>query len=93
MYYVIHKFQSLSKAAIHLGMHEYLIAEGTYKDASEEIKVLVEGQVSRIPKAKKFAITLNASKALLAHHLFNEDGEGLVEILQGEKFDKAMDKF
>jgi hypothetical protein len=29
----------------------------------------------------------------LAHHLFNENGEGPVEILQGEKLDKVMDKF
>jgi hypothetical protein len=36
---------------------------------------------------------LNASKTFLAHHLFNENGEGLVEILQGEKLDKVMDKF
>jgi hypothetical protein len=34
---------------------------------------------------------LNANKAFLAHHLFNENGE--VFILQGEKLDKVMDKF
>jgi hypothetical protein len=28
---------------------------------------------------------MNANKTILAHHLFNEDGEGLMEILQGEK--------
>jgi hypothetical protein len=42
---------------------------------------------------KIFTIALNESKAFLAHHLFNEDGEGLVEIIQGEKLDKVMDKF
>jgi hypothetical protein len=44
-------------------------------------------------EGKIFTITLNASKAFLAHHLFNEDGEGLVEILQGEKLDKVINKF
>jgi hypothetical protein len=37
-------------------------------------------------------IALNVNKAFLAHHLFNEDGEGLVENFQGEKLDKVMDK-
>ncbi len=59
----------------------------------EEIKVLVEGQVSRILDAKIYVIALNESKAFLAHHLFNENGKGHVEILQGEKLDKVTDKF
>jgi hypothetical protein len=63
------------------------------KDVLEEIKVLVEGQVSHTPKGKISTIILNASKAFLAHHLFNEDGEGLMEILQGEKLDKVINKF
>jgi hypothetical protein len=87
MYYVIHKLQSLSKAAIFLGMHEHLVAKGMCKEALEEIKV------SCIPNAKIFAIALNASKAFLPHRLFNENGEGPLEILQGEKLDKVMDKF
>jgi hypothetical protein len=36
---------------------------------------------------------LNPNKAFLAHHMFNEDGEEPMEILQGEKLDKVMDKF
>jgi len=63
------------------------------KEVLEEIKVLVEGQVSRTPDVKIFAITLNANKTFLAHHLFNENGEGFMEIFQGEKLDKVMDKF
>jgi hypothetical protein len=42
---------------------------------------------------KIFTIALNVIKSFLAHHLFNEDGEGLVEILQGEKLDKVINKF
>jgi hypothetical protein len=81
MYYVVHKLQSLSRAAICLGMHEHLVAKGMCREALEEIKVLVEGQVSCTPNAKIFAITLNASRAFLARHLFNENGEGPLEIL------------
>jgi hypothetical protein len=93
MYYVIHKLQSLSRVAICLGTHEQLVAKGMCKEALEEIKVLVEGQVSCTPNAKIFAIALNASNAFLAHHLLDENGEGPLEILQGEKLDKVMDKF
>jgi hypothetical protein len=93
MYYVIHKLQSLLRTTIHLGTHEHLVVEGMCKESLEEIKVLVEGQVFRTPNAKTFAITLNASKAFLAHHLFNESGKGPMKILQGEKLDKVMDKF
>ncbi len=93
MYYVIHKLQSLSRAVIHLGTHEHLVGEGMCKESLEGIKVLVEGQVFHTLDGKIFVISLNASKTFLAHHLFNENGEGLVEILQGEKLHKVMDKF
>ncbi len=93
MYFVIHKFQSLLRVAIHLGTHEHLVVEGMCKQSLEEIKVLVEGQVSCTLDAKCFAITLNGSKSFLAHHLFNENGKGPMEILPGEKLDKVMEKF
>jgi hypothetical protein len=43
IYYVIHKLQSLSRATIHFGTHEHLVAEDMCREALEEIKVLVEG--------------------------------------------------
>jgi len=44
----------------------------------------VKGQVFLTPKGKIFVVALNASNlTFLARHLFNEDGEKLVEILQG----------
>jgi len=44
----------------------------------------VKGQVSLTPKGKIYVVVLNASNlTFLARHLFNEDGEELVEILQG----------
>jgi hypothetical protein len=63
------------------------------KESSEEIKVLIKGEVSCTLDAKISAIALNANKTFLAHHLFNENGEGPLEILQGEKLDTVMDKF
>jgi hypothetical protein len=40
-----------------------------------------------------FAITLVVNKTFLYHHLFNENGEGPIELLKGEKFDQTMSKF
>jgi len=62
-------FQSLSRVTIHLGTHEHLIAKGMCKESLEEIRVLVEGQVSCTLNAKISAIALNANKVFLAHHL------------------------
>jgi hypothetical protein len=80
MYYVIHKLQSLSRVVIHLGRDEHPIVEGMSKESLEEIKGLVEGQVSCTHDTKISIIALNASKAFLAYHLFNENG-GHVEIM------------
>ncbi len=66
---------------IHLGTHEHPFAKGMCKEALEEIDVFVEGQVFHILDARIFAITSNASKAFLTHHLFNDNGEGPVQIL------------
>jgi len=38
-------------------------------------------------------ISLDASKPFLSKHLFNEDGDGLVEPLKGDKLRQMMDKF
>jgi len=43
IYHVIHKLQSLSKVAIHLGTHVHPIVKGMCREALEEIKVLVKG--------------------------------------------------
>jgi hypothetical protein len=74
-------------------MHEHPIVESMCRESLEEIKVLVKGQVYHTPNAKISTIALNASKAFLAHNLLNENGKGPMEILQGEKLDKVMDKF
>jgi len=54
--------------------------------------MLVE-KVCRMPISTTLAITLFTSKTFLSHHLFNEDGEGPVEILKGEKLDQTLLKF
>jgi hypothetical protein len=38
-------------------------------------------------------IPLATSKTFLSKHLLNEDGEGLMEVLKGDKLHLMMDKF
>lgn len=74
MYYVIHKLDTFSRASIHLNTHVHLIANDKCREALEKIKGLIEVEVFCTPNA----IALVANKTFLFHHLFNEDGEGLV---------------
>jgi hypothetical protein len=80
MYYVIRKLDTLSRATIHLNTHVYLIANGKCKEALEKIKGLIE--------VEAFVHLMQLRwlhKTFLFHHLFNEDGEGLVELLEDKK--------
>jgi hypothetical protein len=53
--------------------------------------VVVE-KVFRMPNFTSFAITLIVNKTFL-YHLFNENGEGPIELLKGEKFNQTMSTF
>jgi hypothetical protein len=45
-----------------------------------------------MPNFTSFAITLIVNKTFL-YHLFNENGEGPIELLKGEKFNQTMSTF
>jgi hypothetical protein len=59
----------------------YLIANDKCKNVLEKIKALIEVEGFCTPNA----IVLVANKTFLFHHLFNEDGEGLMELLKNKK--------
>jgi hypothetical protein len=46
-----------------------------------------------MPNSTSFAKALIVNKTSLYHHLFNENGEGLIELLKGENFNQTMSKF
>jgi hypothetical protein len=58
-----------------------------------ETRRLIAEEVNRTPDAKIFVISLSASKNFLATHLFDESGDGLMELLRGEQLEKIQDKF
>lgn len=61
--------------------------------AIEQVKVLIEVEVSRTPSTKTSTITMATNKTFLVEHLLNEDGEGLLEFRKGDKLHQVMDKF
>jgi hypothetical protein len=93
MYYVVHKFPNLSRDVIHLGIHAHAIANNKCKESFKEMKNMVVEEVCCMPISTTLAITLSTSKTFLSRHLFNEDGEGPVEVLKGQKLDQTLLKF
>jgi hypothetical protein len=78
MYYVVHSLFDLSKVAIHLSTYAHPIFEVKCRKAFEEMKKMVIEEVLRMPTTTSLAIALVVIRTFLSHHLFNEDGEGLL---------------
>jgi hypothetical protein len=63
-------------------VHVYHVQDGTCKEAMEDFKVLVEKKVSRTFGGKLLVLVM--IKTFLSYLLFNEDGNGPMELLKGE---------
>jgi hypothetical protein len=61
------------------------VVEGHSRKVVDQIKSLVEGEVSYTMGVSASTIMLVASKTFLSKHFLNEDGKGLVEVLKGKK--------
>jgi len=60
------------------------VVDGKCMEFMNKTRRLITKEVDLTPNAKIFAISLNVSKTFLVTHLFNENGDGLVELLKGE---------
>jgi hypothetical protein len=54
---------------------------------------MVTNKVCRTPIVTFFAIAFTMSMSFLFCHLFNEDGEGPMELFKGEKLNQTLLKF
>ncbi len=61
------------------------MVDGKCMESMNETRRLIIEEVDLTPNAKIFAILLRVSKTFLATYLFNENGDGLVELLKGEQ--------
>lgn len=74
---------------IHLGTHDHPMAKNICKEVMDQIKALVHENKSYTP----LAIVLATSKTFLSQDLLNEDVDGSMEHLKGDKLCQVMDKF
>jgi hypothetical protein len=54
-----------------------------------QIKGMVRKEVDQTPNINAFAITLASNKAFLFKHLLNDDSEGPMELMKGQKLHKG----
>jgi len=78
---------------MHLSTHDHPVAEVTLEKFSIQVKSSVNEEVFCTSEVIALTIALTASKTFISEHLLNEDGEGIVEILKGDKLRQMMDKF
>jgi hypothetical protein len=69
-----------------------MVAKGRSKEAFDHVNSLVKEEVFHTPRATMSTIVLAVSKTFI-FELLNEDGEGIVEVIIGDKLRQVMDKF
>jgi len=88
IYYVVHRLQSMSKAVIHLGVHNHFVAYGKCWEFVKETRRLIAEEVDRTPNVKISSISLSANKTFLASYLFDDFRDGIMELLKGEQLEQ-----
>jgi hypothetical protein len=91
IYYVLGK-GDMSRACIHLGMHNHLVSAGICQDTLDTISGLIAQEVSKTPTAKNSAIAMAASKEFLDKYLIHT-GPGPKKMLRGQELEDVLDKF
>jgi hypothetical protein len=84
IYYVVHRFQSMLRVVIHLGVHNHHVADGKCWELVEDTKRLIIEEVDRIFNAKISLISFNVSKTFLASYLLDDSSNGAVELFKGQ---------
>jgi len=77
IYYVMHRFQSMSKAVIHLGVHNHPIADGKCWEFVKETRRLIIEEVDPTLDANISSISLNVCKTL-ASYLLDDSNNGIM---------------
>jgi hypothetical protein len=91
IYYVLGK-GDMSRAYIHLGMHNHPVSDGIYRETLDSISGLIAQEVSKTPTAKNSAIAMAASKEFLDKYLIHT-GPGSKKMLRGQELEDVLDKF
>jgi hypothetical protein len=91
IYYVLGK-GDMSRASIHLGMHNHPVSNGICRETLDTISSLIAQEVSKTPTAKNSAIAMAANKEFLDKYLIHS-GPGPKKMLRGQELEDILDKF
>jgi hypothetical protein len=88
--YYVYGSTNMTRACLHLGVHEHPVKVGEDQEIKERTRKLIEEQVKKTPKATNSAIVMEASKELVGELLIDPKGapvrkydlEELVPILE-----------
>jgi hypothetical protein len=69
------------------------MVDGKCKKSVDETRRLIAEEVNPTPNAKIFAISLNVNKTFLITHLFDDNGDGLMDLLKGKQLEQIQNKF
>ena len=71
--YYVFGASHMTRAYLHLGVHDHPVKEGEDQGIKERTRQLIEEQVERTPKATNFAIVMEASKELVSDLLIHPE--------------------
>jgi hypothetical protein len=64
----------MTRACMHLGVHEHLVKNGEYQDFKDRSRTLLAEQVERTPYATNSSIVMEATKELMGELLLRSEG-------------------
>jgi hypothetical protein len=82
IYYVVHRLKFMSREAIHLSVHNHLVANGKCWKSIEETKRLIAEEVDHTLDVNIFSNF--ASKTFLANYLFDDSSDDTMELFKGK---------
>ena len=82
----------MTRACIHLGMHNHPIFDGICQETLDTISGLIAQEVSKTPTAKNSTNAMATSKEFLDKYLIYS-GPGPKKMLWGQELDNILDKF
>ena len=83
----------MSRACIHLGVHDHHVSHGTCRESLDMAYQCVASEVLKTPTATNSAIVMAASKQFLADYLLRSPTIGENHHLVGSSLEVVMDKF
>jgi hypothetical protein len=91
IYYILSK-SDMTRACIHLGMHNHPVSDGIFRETIDTISSLFAQEVSKTPTAKNSAIAMATSKEFLDKYLIHSSPRSK-KMLRGQELEDVLDKF